>query len=181
MCTFKDLNSCVSYWNYRISKVNKIWICAWSQINFLEKVWATKELHYFFLDSSPKFRMLQFISALMLYSNSASNPILYNICNEQFRNGFKQYFKPCLKTFCPMGSCINEEYSNEAKELEYTSLKYSPRTRLSTISQISNTRNSLTQNGRLMSVSFDGEKTKRNKDSRSTSVWQQRWYNVIHH
>lgn len=120
--------------------------------------------------ASPKFPVLRVISVVMLYSNSASNPILYNICNEQFRDGFKQYFKPCSRTLCPGMNCKEDEYSNETKESDYISLVYSPKSRLSTASQISSGRNSIIQNGNCMSVSSDKERRLRDKDSSSSFV-----------
>ena len=132
-----------------------------------------KFLH--FLGASPKFPVLRVISVVMLYSNSASNPILYNICNEQFRDGFKQYFKPCSRTLCPGMNCKEDEYSNETKESDYISLVYSPKSRLSTASQISSGRNSIIQNGNCMSVSSDKERRLRDKDSSSSFVWHRSW------
>ncbi len=124
----------------------------------------------FSLGSSPKYPIIRVISVVMLYSNSASNPILYNICNEQFRDGFKQYFKPCSRTLCPGMNCKEEEYSNETRESDVISLMYSPKTRLSTISQNSSARNSFIQNGKCLSVSFEEEKNERNKGSSSSFV-----------
>jgi hypothetical protein len=115
--------------------------------------------------SSSNYPMIRVISVVMLYSNSASNPILYNICNEQFRDGFKKYFKPCSRTLCPGMNCKEEEYSNETKESDFISLVYhSPKTRLSVISQNSSARSSLLQNGKCMSVSFEEEKKEQKQD-----------------
>ena len=106
----------------------------------------------------------------MLYCNSASNPILYNLCNDQFRDGFKQYFAPCSRALCPGVHCKEEEYSNETKESDYISLVYSPKMRLSTISQNSSARSSDVHNGKCMTVPFEDEKKLRGKDSTSSFV-----------
>ena len=106
----------------------------------------------------------------MLYCNSASNPILYNLCNDQFRDGFRQYFAPCSRALCPGIHCKEEEYSNETKESDYISLVYSPKFRLSTISQNSSARGSYLQNGKCTTVSPEGEKKLRSKDSTSSIV-----------
>ena len=120
--------------------------------------------------SSPNHPMIRVVSVVMLYCNSASNPILYNICNEQFRDGFKKYFKPCSRTLCPGINCKEEEYSNETKESDVISLVYSPKSRLSTISQNSSVRNSPLPKERCVLVSFKGEKKGLSKDSCSSFV-----------
>ena len=126
---------------------------------------SLQRIFFCFLVQSPKFPILNDIAVVMLYCNSASNPILYNICNEQFRDGFKQCFKPCLRTLCPGMYCKEEEYSNKIRESDCISLVYSPKTRLSTVSQISSTRTS-----NCMTVSFNDEKTMKSNLSTSSFV-----------
>lgn len=36
---------------------------------------------------------------ILVYANSASNPLIYNACNSQFREGFKNYFRAWLSCF----------------------------------------------------------------------------------
>lgn len=67
----------------------------------------------------------------MLYSNSASNPIIYNVSNEQFHEGFRQHFKPCLKALCPGAKCREEEGTSNTKETDCVSLVYAPKGRIS--------------------------------------------------
>lgn len=80
--------------------------------------------------TSPMFKILKVTSLVMLYSNSACNPIIYNVSNEQFRDGFRQYFKPCLKMLCPWEKCKEQDVSNGMKETDLMSL-YDPRSSIS--------------------------------------------------
>ncbi|XP_028393029.1 neuropeptide SIFamide receptor-like [Dendronephthya gigantea] len=116
---------------------------------------------------SPKFPILRDISVVMLYGNSASNPILYNICNDQFREGFKQHFRTVSRTFC---AGKDEEYSNETKESECISLVYSPKGRLSTASHVSVGGSSITPDSKCMPDSLNSEEKKKQKDSCSSFV-----------
>ena len=36
----------------------------------------------------------------MLYGNSCTNPIIYSVCNDQFRTAFKDLFGSCLRACC---------------------------------------------------------------------------------
>ncbi|XP_028393036.1 neuropeptide FF receptor 2-like [Dendronephthya gigantea] len=40
---------------------------------------------------------IQGLAIIMLYGNSFTNPLIYSICNEQFRTGFKDLFGWCLQ------------------------------------------------------------------------------------
>lgn len=123
-----------------------------------------------YTEESPNFPILYDISLVMLYSNSASNPILYNICNDQFREGFKQYFKTLARTLCRKTN-KEEDYSNETKESDCMSLVYSPKKRLSTASHVSVGRNSITQDIKCMPDSFDCNENTKPKTTRSSLVW----------
>ena len=43
------------------------------------------------------FSYIKSLAIIMLYGNSFTNPIIYSICNEQFRTGFKDLFGSCLQ------------------------------------------------------------------------------------
>ena len=56
---------------------------------------------------------------------------IYNVSNEQFHEGFRQHFKPCLKALCPGAKCKEEEGTTNTKETDYVSLVYGPKGRMS--------------------------------------------------
>ena len=47
----------------------------------------------FFLDENPHAPSIVALCQICIYANSASNPLIYNAVNEQFREGFKNYFR----------------------------------------------------------------------------------------
>lgn len=48
------------------------------------------------------FDELHGLAMIMLYGNSFTNPIIYSVCNDQFRSGFKEVFGSCLQPCCVM-------------------------------------------------------------------------------
>lgn len=47
----------------------------------------------FFIDENPHAPSIVALCQICVYANSASNPLIYNAVNEQFREGFKNYFR----------------------------------------------------------------------------------------
>lgn len=98
-----------------------------------------------FVGSSSLSQVFHVIAVVMLYCNSACNPILYNICNEQFRDGFREYFAPCFNVLCPGVNCKKRRRRASQRESEAFSFN-TTNSRLSAASQISYARHSLIPN-----------------------------------
>lgn len=51
----------------------------------------------FFIDKNPHAPSIMALCQICVYANSASNPLIYNAVNEQFREGFKNYFRSWIE------------------------------------------------------------------------------------
>lgn len=51
----------------------------------------------FFIDENPHAPSIMALCQICVYANSASNPLIYNAVNEQFREGFKNYFRSWIE------------------------------------------------------------------------------------
>lgn len=106
----------------------------------------------------------------MLYSNSACNPIIYNISNEQFRDGFRQHFKPCLKALCPGTKCNEEDVSNETRETDYLSLFITTKSRMADMNQNACVHVPIAKNVKSPTAVYGTSETRLKKASASSVV-----------
>ena len=118
-----------------------------------------------FLDTdSTAFEVCSVLSYVMLYSNSASNPILYNICNDQFRDGFRNYVKPFMRTICLGKRRSNEEESYHSRVTTDYNPPYKPN------NDDFNRNNSLHQSPTVLTVVYGTADTKSLSDGSNCSL-----------